>query len=188
MIFSIKSGSKISLEEFLQFPETKPASEYIDGQIEQKPMAQGKHSIIQIELASAINQLGKPQKLAYAFPELRCTFGKLSIVPDICVFEWSRIPREADGKIKDRFDLYPDWIIEILSPDQSPNRVIRKIVFSLNQGTKLGWFIDPEDESVMIFQPNQLPEVKSEADILPALDILGDWQIKAADLFAWLNP
>jgi len=48
-------------------------------------MPQGKHSTIQIELASAINQVGKPQKLAYALTELRCTFGGGSIVPDIAV-------------------------------------------------------------------------------------------------------
>ncbi|MBC1270530.1 Uma2 family endonuclease, partial [Trichormus variabilis FSR] len=35
---------RISLEEFLQLPETKPVSEYIDGEIIQKPMPQGKHS------------------------------------------------------------------------------------------------------------------------------------------------
>jgi len=45
-------------------------------------MPQGKHSTIQIELASAINQVGKPQKLAYALTELRCGG---SIVPDIAV-------------------------------------------------------------------------------------------------------
>jgi Uma2 family endonuclease len=28
----------LKLEEFLQLPETKPASEYIDGQIIQKPL------------------------------------------------------------------------------------------------------------------------------------------------------
>lgn len=45
-----------------------------NGQIYQKPMPQGKHSTLQIELASAINQVAKPKKLAYAFTELRCTF------------------------------------------------------------------------------------------------------------------
>jgi Uma2 family endonuclease len=28
----------ISIEEFLKLPETKPASEFVDGQISQKPM------------------------------------------------------------------------------------------------------------------------------------------------------
>ncbi len=32
----------LTLAEFLQLPETKPASEYFDGQIIQKPMPQGK--------------------------------------------------------------------------------------------------------------------------------------------------
>lgn len=65
----------LTLEAFLKLPETKPASEYLDGQIIQKPMPQGKHSIIQGELVNAINACVKSQKLARAFPELRCTFG-----------------------------------------------------------------------------------------------------------------
>jgi hypothetical protein len=35
---SIQSPLQLSLAEFLQQPETKPASEYIDGKIYQKPM------------------------------------------------------------------------------------------------------------------------------------------------------
>src|SRR4028119_1410482 len=187
MVTSIQSPSKISLEEFLLLPETKPASEYVEGQISQKAMPQGKHSTLQFEFPSVINRVGKPQKLAYAFPELRCTFGGRSLVPDIAVFEWSRIPVDADGEVINRFEIAADWTIEILSPDQAPNRVINKIVFCINQGTKLGWFIDPNDKSVMVFQPNQLPEVKYDTEILPVLDILGDWQLSTADLFNWLK-
>ena len=187
MVSSIQSPAKTSLEEFLNLPETKPASEYLNGQIYQKPMQQGKHSILQTELSTAINQVGKPQKLALALTELRCTFGGRSLVPDIAVFEWSRIPVDADGEVINRFEIAADWTIEILSPDQAPNRVINKIVFCINQGTKLGWFIDPNDKSVMVFQPNQLPEVKYDTEILPVLDILGDWQLSTADLFNWLK-
>ncbi|MEB3180244.1 MAG: Uma2 family endonuclease [Nostocaceae cyanobacterium] len=187
MALSIEHQSKLSLEEFLKLPETKPASEYIDGKIYQKPMPQVKHSTIQIELASAINQIGKPHKLVYALPELRCTFGGRSHVPDIAVFEWSRIPTDEDGEIANRFESYPDWTIEILSPDQFPNRVINKIIFCINHGTKLGWFIDPNDKSVMVFKPNQLPEVKYDSEIIPVLDVLADWQVSSADIFNWLK-
>jgi hypothetical protein len=37
----------MTLAEFLAMPEKKPASEYIDGQIIQKPIPQSQHSIIQ---------------------------------------------------------------------------------------------------------------------------------------------
>ena len=76
----------VTLTEFLAMPETKPTSEYIDGKITQKPMPQGEHSSIQVELAPAINASLKRQKIAAAFTELRCTFGGKSIVPDISVF------------------------------------------------------------------------------------------------------
>lgn len=43
----VKSPTKtLTLEQFLKLPETKPASEYINGQIIQKPTPQGKHSIL----------------------------------------------------------------------------------------------------------------------------------------------
>ncbi len=183
---AIQSLTDITLEEFLQLAETKPASDYINGAIYQKPMPQTEHSAIQIELGSAINNIGKPPKIAAAFTELRCTFGGSSIVPDIVVFEWQRIPRKANGRLDNRVTIAPDWMIEILSPEQSANRGIRKIIFCLNHGTQLGWLVDPEDESVMIFQPNQTPEAKTGDDILPVLSVLTDWQLSARELFGWL--
>lgn len=113
----VQTPSKtLTLAEFLQLPETKPASEYINGQIIQKPMAQGKHSAIQGELVPAINSLVKSKRIARAFPKLRCTFGGRSTVPDIAVFLWNRIPRDENGEVANTFSAAPDWTIEILSP------------------------------------------------------------------------
>ena len=180
-------SSNLSLTEFLQLPETKPASEYIDAKIYQKPMPQGKHSRIQTRLSTEINQVSEPEQKALALTELRCTFGGRSLVPDIAVFEWSRLIVDEDGEIANKFQIYSDWIIEIISPDQFPNRVIDKIIFYINHGTKLGWFIDSNDKSVMVFQPNKLPEVKYNNDKLTVLDVLADWQITPADIISWLK-
>lgn len=177
----------LTLEEFLKLPETKPASEYIDGEVEQKPMPQGKHSIIQTRFSAEINQVSVAPKLAYAFTELRCTFEGRSIVPDIAVFEWQNIPKDADGSVANKFEISPDWIIEILSPEQSTNKIIKKILFCFKHGTKLGWLIDPEDESVTIFYPERLPEIKEGDDILPVLSVLQNWQLTFVEMFSWLK-
>ncbi|MEG3834369.1 MULTISPECIES: Uma2 family endonuclease [unclassified Microcoleus] len=187
MVTSIQSPSKISLEEFLLLPETKPASEYVDGQIYPKDMPQGKHSTLQTRFGNRINQVGEPQKLAFAFSELRCTFGGRSIVPDIAVFEWSRILLNTKGEVENRFEIVPDWTIEILSPDQNPTRVINNILFCLNHNAKLGWLIDPAEKLVLVFKPQQQPEAKENQDILPVLDVLSDLQLSADDLFALLS-
>lgn len=187
MTLSSQLSSNFSLEEFLKLPETKPYNEYIDGKIYQKQMPQREHSTFQSFLVTNINKIGQPQKLAYAFPELRCTFSERSLVPDVAVFEWSRIPLLSNGRIANQFDIAPDWIIEILSPNQSPNRVIRNIMFSIQNGTKLGWFLDSEDESIMVFQPDRVPEIKQENDVLPVLDVLEGWNLSVADIFSCLK-
>ncbi|MGB8698665.1 MAG: Uma2 family endonuclease, partial [Thermosynechococcaceae cyanobacterium] len=140
----------LTLTEFLDLPETEPASEYIDGEILQKPMPKGKHSHLQLSLSLAINQAASNARIAYAWPELRCSFGDRSIVPDIAVFEWEHIPFDTDGEVPNDFFIPPDWLIEILSPDQSPNRVTNKILHSLKHGTQLGWIMDPSDRSILV--------------------------------------
>ncbi|HEY9664733.1 MAG TPA: Uma2 family endonuclease [Allocoleopsis sp.] len=162
------SAQSLTLEKFLELPETKPASEYIDGQVVQKPMPQGKHSTLQGELVTLINAAVKPQRIARAFPELRCTFGDRSIVPDIAVFTWDRIPLDERGYVANGFELAPDWTIEILSPEQSQNRVTRNILHCLNHGCQIGWLIDPEDESVLVYPAQQPPEFFDRpTDLLP---------------------
>jgi Uma2 family endonuclease len=180
-------SKNLTIEEFLQLPETKPASEYIDGQIIQKPMPQGKHSTIQGELFLAINAVVKTKKIARAFPELRCTFGERSIVPDLSVFLWDRIPRDEKGEIANTFDIAPDWTIEILSPHQNQTKVTKNILHCLKYGTQIGWLIDPEDRSIFVYQLRQQLEVFDEPEaILPLPSFTSDLQLRVGDLFAWL--
>ena len=187
MMSPLQSPPQLSLADFLKLPGTKPASEYIDGRIYPKPMPQGKHSAIQTFLAATINQVGIPKRLASAFTELRCTFGGRSLVPDITVFAWQRIPLDADGKIENTFEVAPDWTIEIVSPEQSPTRVINNILFCLNHGTELGWLIDPQERMIMTLKPGQQPEIKQEEENLPVLSLLGDWQLSAQEVFSYLS-
>lgn len=187
MITPLQSPTQLSLADFLQLPETEPASEYIDGKIYQKPMPKGKHSAIQTFLAPAINQVAIPNKIARAFTELRCTFGGRSLVPDITVFSWERIPVDANGEIENTFEIAPDWTIEILSPEQSSTRVINNILFCLNHGTEIGWLIDPHERSIIIFKPGEQPEIKQNKDSLPVLSSLRDVQLSVQDVFSWLS-
>ncbi len=172
----------ISLKEFLQLPETKPAKEYINSEIIQKPMPKGRHSRLQGKLCTVINEASETKKIAYAscsiastrgtratafraFPELRCTFGGRSIIPDIAVFLWGNISFNKDGEIEDNFNLHRDWTIEILSLEQKPNKVIGNILHCLSSGSQLGWFIDPDDSSILVFLAGQQPQLLQGSDL-----------------------
>ncbi|PSB26546.1 Uma2 family endonuclease [Stenomitos frigidus] len=185
----VQTPSKtLTLEAFLQLPETKPASEYIDGQVIQKPMPQGKHSAIQTELAPAINGVVKSKKVARAFAELRCTFGGRSVVPDVSVFTWNRISRDETGEIANSFSLAPDWTIEILSPDQSQTKVTKNILHCLDHETQMGWLIDPDEQTVFIYRPKQQIQVFDQLNqslLVPAF--ASELQLTVGELFSWLS-
>ncbi len=181
----------VTLEAFLALPETKPASEYFDGKITQKPMPQGEHSRIQLKLAAAIETALSAQKVASAFTELRCTFDGSSIVPDIAVFVWGRIPRQDNGRIANAFTTAPDWIIEILSPGQSHTKVAKKILRCLDQGSVMGWIIDPAEDAVLVYSKERGASVYDLTDnapetTLPVPNFAQDFELTIGELFGWL--
>jgi Uma2 family endonuclease len=172
----------LTLEEFLKRPDTKPANEYNNGHVIQKPMPQGEHSILQGELCEAINLSAKSQKIARAFPELRCVFGGNVIVPDVSVFRWERIPRMESGRVANRFEIHPDWAIEILSPDQSSTKLLGKLLDCIQHGTELGWLLDPSEESILITLPGQRVQISTGNSVLPMLSGI-DLSLTAEEIF-----
>ncbi len=177
----------LTLADFLAMPETKPASEFIDGEIVQKPMPQGKHSAVQSEFVPTVNRQLRPEKIARAFSELRCTFGGRSIVPDVSVWIWERIATDDSGDIANVFPIAPDWTIEILSPDQSQTKVVKNIVHCLQHGTILGWLIDPDDRTIFIYHPNSTLEIFDEPEArLPVPAFAQSIELTVGDVFGWL--
>lgn len=179
------SLTQITLEEFLKLPylEDSPAWEYVDGVMLQKPMPKTQHSLLQKRLLSEIDDNTDDYT---ALPELRCTFAGRSVVPDIAVIAWSRIQINQAGEPEDNFIETPDWAIEILSPDQKATRVIDNLLHCLRHGCRLGWLIDPDDYSVLIFAPQREPDVcrgDHQISVLEGVNL----EVTAAQVFAWLK-
>lgn len=184
----VETIKHISLDDFLLLLETEPESEYFDCEIIQKPMPKGKHSAIQGEFTAFINSALRAKRMARAFPELRCTFGGMSIVPDISVFRWENIMRDPDGKIANIFNIPPDWMIEILSPDQRQSKLIKKVLFALGHGTEMAWLVDPDEELIFIYRPNQALQMCDRPEhVLPSPSFAIDLQLTVATIFGWLS-
>jgi Uma2 family endonuclease len=177
----------LTLEAFLELPETKPASEYIDGEVIQKPMPQGEHSTLQGELIIVLNGQLRTPPVARAYPELRCTFGGRSVVPDVVVFQLDRIPRRADGRIENVFLIAPDWTIEILSPGQSSTKVVRNISHCLNHGATMGWLVDTEEGVIFVYDDRRSVQVFEALDaVVPVPDWAGVVNLTVGEIFGWL--
>jgi Uma2 family endonuclease len=151
-------------------------------------MPQGQHSRLQQKLITGINAVTEDTRIALALPELRCTFGGRSIVPDIAVFIWERIPTCENGMIANSFESHPDWSIEILSPEQSITRVTTNLLHCLKQGSQLGWLLDPSECLAIVYPPNQQPDYfEKPNDLLPVPEFATGLQITIEQLFGWLK-
>ncbi|MDX2212771.1 MAG: Uma2 family endonuclease [Oculatellaceae cyanobacterium bins.114] len=80
----------------------------------------------------------------------------------------------------------PDWMIEILSVDQSTTKLIAKIQSCLLEGTQLGWLIDPEEQLVMIFRQDLHLELLSDESVLPVLPEIS-LNLTVQHVFDWLK-
>jgi len=178
---------RLTLEEFLALPEEEPALEYYDGTVTQKVSPQGQHGVLQFDVADRFNRFARPKKLALAIPELRATYGEFSLVPDVAVYRWARIPRTPDGKIANRFTEAPDIAVEIASPEQSVTVLAQKCVTFLEQGTEIALLVNPADETVIRFVPGQSPRTLRGDDRIDLDSVLSGFQLTVRELFASLR-
>jgi Uma2 family endonuclease len=77
-------------------------------------------------------------------------------------------------------------MIEILSPEQSQTQVIKKILHTLKHDTQMGWLINPQEKSVLVYAPNKTTEVFDEQDlILPVPEFARELELTVGPFFAW---
>jgi Uma2 family endonuclease len=173
----------LTLDEFLELPEAEPALEFWDGVVVQKVSPQNLHGRMQYSFAERVNRIAEPLKLAMAFTETRATFGGRSPVPDVVVYRWERIPRDARGKLLRRFIEPPDIAVEIVSPEQSIATLIEKCRRYIELGVRIALLIEPEDEWVMLFRRGAEPRRLRGADRIDLDSVLPGFELTAEELF-----
>ncbi len=183
----VTSGKRLTLDEFLHLPEAEPALEFLDGVVSQKVSPKSYHGALQFELAHVINVFARPRKLARVFTETRVTFAGASVVPDLIVFRWERVPTNAQGRMARDFFLPPDIAVEIVSPGQSVTALDRRCRWYVANGVQVALLILPDDESVRVFRPNQNPRTLRDSDVIEFGDVLPGFGLTVRDLFACLD-
>jgi Uma2 family endonuclease len=137
----------LSLEEFLQLPEEEPALEYVDGEVRRKVSPNLRHGLLELKLVEAARR----NRVALAVPEVRATFGGQSRVPDVSVFRWERVQRDAQGEAIDDVLIPPDIAIEVVSASQSVNALLRRCRWYVRNSVEIALLVDPANRSVVAF-------------------------------------
>ena len=180
----------MTLDEFLAMPETEPASEFICGEVVQKPMLSPNHGIIATEIGTLLRIYMKGAKNGARVitkarhaerPERR------AYLPDVSVVLAEHFPANPETRRRGPLELVPDIAIEILSPDDRPSRVGEKMAFYLWNHTPVGWVIDPDERTVDVHRPG-LPSTRQRpGDMITAAPVLPNFTLDVGELFAALD-
>ena len=132
----------ITLDQYLAMPETEPATELIDGRLEQKPLGRYRHGRAQTRLAQALGRFPATE-LGEAITELTVRFPTAdrpnARIPDVSYW----LPGNVPDPDQDYPDEAPDLAAEVLSKDQSRRSVQQRLEFLRRSGSACTLLIDP---------------------------------------------
>ncbi len=182
-------GPATTLEAFLQMPEIEeaPAWEFVDGRMVRKVSPKRKHVTLQDAFVDSINDFSEPAGLGTAFPELRCTFGGRSIVPDVVFQIRQHIEFDAQGYVTEDVFVPPDLMVEIVSPRQSTKPLEDRIRHALAHGCALGWLVHTYRQTITVYRPGVQPVVHGLDGLLEGEPVLPGYRLLVAEAFDWMR-
>jgi Uma2 family endonuclease len=87
----------------------------------------------------------------------------------------------------DDFNEPPDSAIEIVSPGQGVNSLIRRSLWYVENGVRIALVVDPEDQSVISFGAGQMPKALTGVDPIDLTSVLPGFELTVERLFAPLQ-
>lgn len=140
--------------------------EYVDGELEERPLGTKKHAKLQRRLGAALERFSLPE----IFTELTLCIGPSKTrIPDVCAFL-----EDPEGE----HPAAPPYIaVEILSPDDKLGKVLLKLAEYEQFGVTHLWLLNLETEEFFVFDDGRLTPVNEFR--IPELGLL----LGRADLF-----
>jgi Uma2 family endonuclease len=143
------TSTRVPLELYLRSDEYEPAAEYVDGEIEERPMGENDHSAWQLAIQKWF-LLHEDEWNIFIRPELRVQTNATRFrIPDVAILD-AAIPTKP-------ITTHPPLaVFEVLSPEDTMRRVMRKLGDYAAMGIPQIWVIDPETKDISRFEDGQL--------------------------------
>jgi Uma2 family endonuclease len=138
-----------------------------------------------LDIAFEIKYWAKQNKKGIAFgPATGFTLPDKSIKsPDVAWIRrerWEQVPKELRKKFA---PICPDFVIEVKSGSDYWGEQADKMREYIANGCQLGWLIDPNEQTYMIFTPNNTNPEKRPFDIISGGDVLDGLEIDLRNVF-----
>jgi Uma2 family endonuclease len=101
--------------------------------------------------------------------------------PDVLLFEDTEDVSQVEEKYGDK---PPVLAVEVLSPNDTHGKVMRRVLEQFQFGTRLVWVLDPDARYVIVHYPGDRDRVVEEGEELTGNDILPDFRCRVTEFFS----
>lgn len=178
----IPAVTTLEFEAYLQRPENADRLfELIDGEIVEK-MPTEEHGEVSGAIFAYIFNFNRVHRLGRVTLEARHTMPNSDdhdVMPDVSFIVGIERPSVSQGAIPQM----PDLAVEVKSPDDKLPKLLKKVAYYLENGTRWVWVVFPESRTVHVYQATGEVQVFGETDVLTAEDILPGFRLPVRDIF-----
>lgn len=184
-----KTATKLmTAEEFFDFcnrPENDNKwLELVCGEVIELPPPMRPHGVVSFNIARILGNYAFQRKKGYL------TSNDSGVIlerdpdtvrgPDVAYYEDAAAFDELHPKYG---EVPPRLAVEVLSPSDRADRVMRKVTDYLRNGVELVWVVDPEARTVTVYTPDNGPRVFGEKEELKGEEVLPGFRCRVADFF-----
>jgi Uma2 family endonuclease len=80
-------------------------------------------------------------------------------------------------------DVIPEFVIEVISTNDKPYQIEKKITEYFKAGVKVVWNIYPEPQLVYVYTSRKTVKICMDDDICSAAPVLNEFEIKVSEIF-----
>jgi Uma2 family endonuclease len=170
-------------EAFLSRPENRERNfELIHGAIVAKTMPTDEHALVVNWILFYLTGHSVEHGLRPPGPERRFVFPgdtRNARQPDVSQILDPAVPVVTRGPMT----VVPDFIAEVMSPDDSIDDLRDKAKFYIASGVRLVWLVYPRQKIVEVYRPGISVEMLTAEDRLDGGDVLPGFSLPVASLF-----
>ena len=133
----------------------------------------------QLRAWSRQNKLGKSFDSSTGF-KLPCGAERSPDASWVKIERWNALTQAE----KERFaPLCPDFVVELMSPSDSVEKTRAKMREYMDNGARLGWLINRQQQQVEIYRPNREVEILLSPQTLSGEDVLPGFVLDLAEIW-----
>jgi Uma2 family endonuclease len=180
----------ITEEDLLRLNAQDQRVELFEGEIVPMSAAGFEHVVIAGNIYDILKPFARKHRLGYVLSDsliyvLRVYEGGLrdTRIPDVSFIRKGRLPKPED--IHRPFHGVPDLAVEVVSPSETAESLMKKVRDYLGEGTEEVWVVYPDLKEIHIFEGREADIVRiyREGDTFTAETLFPGLQIAVAEFF-----